>query len=161
MFEIGAAFPEMAANYGVLSGPAFSISYAIAGIFMGLLVGKTNRKNLLAAACILFSLTQIISGTTSSFAVMVGMRFILGLFVSVVEPVAFSLMGDYFPPQVRTFANSIIGTGAYVGNAAGAQLVNVVNSYGWRAAYYVKGGLGVFIGLLAFFLIKEPRRGLM
>lgn len=128
---------------------------------MGLLVGKSNRKNLLAGACVMFSLTQIISGTTNSFGVMIAMRFILGLFVSVVEPVAFSLMGDYFPPQVRTFANSIIGTGAYLGNAGGAQLVNVVNSYGWRAAYYVKGGLGIFVGILAFLLIKEPRRGLM
>jgi len=97
-FEIGAAFPEMASQYGLLSGPAFSISYAIAGIFMGLLVDKYNRKNLLAGACIIWGLTQIISGSTSSFAVMIGMRFILGLFVSMVEPAAFSLMGDYFPP---------------------------------------------------------------
>ena len=128
---------------------------------MGLLVDKFNRKNLLAGACIIWSLTQIISGSTSSFAVLVGMRFILGLFVSVVEPAAFSLMGDYFPPAVRTFANSIIGTGAYVGNAAGAQLVNVTNSFGWRAAYWTKGGLGVLIGILSFLLIKEPKRGLM
>jgi len=39
--------------------------------------------------------------------------------------------------------------------------VNVVNSYGWRTAYYVKGGLGVLIGILSFILIREPRRGLM
>ena len=128
---------------------------------MGLLVEKSNRKNLLAGACIIWSLTQIISGATNSFAVLVAMRFMLGLFVSVVEPAAFSLMGDYFPSSVRTFANSIIGTGAYLGNAGGALLVGVVSTYGWRAAYYVKGGVGVLIGILAFLLIREPRKGLM
>jgi len=29
--------------YGLFTGPAFSLSYAVAGIFMGILVEKYNR----------------------------------------------------------------------------------------------------------------------
>jgi MFS family permease len=64
IFEMRSAFPSLLQNYSLLSGPAFSISYSIAGIFMGLLVDKVNRKTLLAMACIGWSLTSIVSGTT-------------------------------------------------------------------------------------------------
>lgn len=37
-YEIYREFPEMTGLYGLLSGPAFSISYAVAGIFMGNLI---------------------------------------------------------------------------------------------------------------------------
>ena len=37
-FEIYRFFPNLSTNYGLLSGPAFSISYAISGILIGLLI---------------------------------------------------------------------------------------------------------------------------
>ena len=144
-----------------MSGPAFSVSYAVAGIFMGKLVDKYNRKNLLGCATIIWSLSQVISGTTNSFTVLMLMRFILGLLVSVVEPAAFSIVGDYFPKQIRTTANSIIGTGGYIRGASSALMVNVIALYGWRAAYFVKGDIGIIIGILVLLLIHEPKRGIM
>lgn len=60
-YEIRAAFPELFANYGLLSGPAFSISYAISGIFVGILVDKANRKSLLALACLLWGMTSLVT----------------------------------------------------------------------------------------------------
>jgi hypothetical protein len=43
-FEMRTFFPELLDNYSLLSGPAFSVSYSVAGIFMGLMVDKVNRK---------------------------------------------------------------------------------------------------------------------
>ena len=34
-YEITSAFPSLAKNYALISGPAFSISYGFGGIFMG------------------------------------------------------------------------------------------------------------------------------
>ena len=53
--------------YGILAGPAFAIAYSIAGIFTGSLSDKYNRKNLLGVACILWSATTLVQGTTNSF----------------------------------------------------------------------------------------------
>ena len=119
-FEIYKFFPEMPSMYGLLSGPSFSISYAVAGIFMGMLIQNYNRKYLLAGACAIWSLSSIVSGTTNSFAVLFFMRFLLGLFVSATEPVGFSLIGDLFPTNLRTTANSVLGAGTYLGSSSAA-----------------------------------------
>ena len=60
-YEIRTAFPELFDNYGLLSGPAFIISYAVSGIFIGIFVGKTNRKALLAAACLMWGMTSLVT----------------------------------------------------------------------------------------------------
>ena len=116
----------MAANYGLLSGPAFSVSYAVAGIFMGILVDKMSRKNLLVGAVLIWSMSTMISSSTSSFAVLFAMRFILGMFVSATEPAGYSILGDYFPRNVRTTANSILGTGAVLGSGVASLLILIV-----------------------------------
>lgn len=154
------AFPELATSYGMLSGPAFSVSYAIAGIFMGLLVEKMSRKKLLVAAVLIFSASTMVSSVTSSFYVLFLMRFILGMFVSATEPAGFSMLGDYFPKSVRTTANAVLGTGAYLGSGFSALLIMIVGSFGWRAAYAFNGLLGLAVGLIGIFVIKEPERGL-
>ena len=125
-FEMRSAFPTMLENYSLLSGPAFSISYSVAGIFMGLLVDKVNRKSLLAAACIGWSITSLISGSTSSFTVLCLMRFITGMCVSATEPAAFSILGDYFPKRLRTTANSVMNTATYVGSGIASLIVLIV-----------------------------------
>lgn len=160
IYEIGMAFPELATSYGMLSGPAFSISYAISGIFMGLLVDKMSRKNLLVLSVCIFSASTMVSSITSSFYVLFLMRFILGMFVSATEPAGFSMLGDLFPKNVRTTANAILGTGAYLGSGFASLLIMIVGSYGWRAAYAFNGALGLIVGIIALLVIKEPERGL-
>jgi sugar phosphate permease len=70
-------------------------------------------KKLLCGAVIAFSMSTVISATTSSFAVMLLMRFFLGALISATEPVGFSMLRDLFPRTVRTASNSIVGTGSY------------------------------------------------
>jgi MFS family permease len=128
---------------------------------MGLLVDKVSRKKLLCGAVIAFSMSTVISATTSSFAVMLLMRFFLGALVSATEPAGFSMLGDLFPRTVRTTANSIVGTGSYLGSGLASFLIMIVGSYGWRAAYAVKGGFGILIGLSALLVLREPERGML
>lgn len=160
IYEIQMAFPELASSYGMLSGPGFSVSYAIAGIFMGLLVDKISRKNLLVLSVCIFSASTMVSSATNSFYVLFLMRFILGMFVSATEPAGFSMLGDYFPKSVRTTANAILGTGAYLGSGFSSLLIIIVGTFGWRSAYAFNGLLGLAVGLLGLLIIREPERGL-
>ena len=151
----------MAANYGLLSGPAFSLSYAFAGIFMGLLVDKVNRKKLLLSSMFIWSLSTVISGTTNSFGVLFLMRFILGLFVSATEPAGYSLLGDFFPRKVRTTANSAIGIGGYMGGGLSSLQVVVISALGWRGTYLFNGGVGIAVAALGLILLREPEKGML
>ena len=158
-YEIEQVFPTLTQNYGLLSGPAFSVSYAVAGVFMGILVDKVNRKDLLIVSTLIFSISSMVSGYTNSFAVLFLMRFILGLFVSGIEPAGFSILGDYFPRKKRSTANALLGTGGYLGGGISALLVMVIQKYGWRAAYYVQGIFGIVMAVLGLLLMREPERG--
>ena len=110
-YEIRTAFPDLFDNYGLLSGPAFSVSYAVSGIFIGIIVGKANRKTLLAVACLMWGVTSLVTSQTTSFAVLCLCRFLLGVCVSATEPTAFSILGDYFPKRLRTTANALMNAG--------------------------------------------------
>mmetsp|Transcript_38 Transcript_38/g.69 ORF Transcript_38/g.69 Transcript_38/m.69 type:complete len:197 (-) Transcript_38:109-699(-) len=159
-YEIKSAFPELYANYGLLSGPAFSISYCIAGLFMGILVDKVNRKTLVSTACIVWSLSTILSGFTDSFYVLCLMRFVLGMSVSCTDPAAYSILGDYFPKRLRSTSNSIMNTANYIGAGISSLIVLVVAKFGWRFSYQLVGGMGLVFGLLNLFLVREPERGI-
>ena len=128
---------------------------------MGLLVDKMSRKKMIVGAVIAWSMSTLVSSVTTSFGVMLAMRFILGALVSATEPAAFSMLGDLFPRTVRTTANSIVGTGSYLGSGLASLLIMIVSTYGWRAAYVVKAAFGLATGLAAFFLLKEPERGML
>lgn len=128
---------------------------------MGLLVDKVSRKKLLYGAVIAFSLSTLVSATTSSFGVLLLMRFFLGALVSATEPAGFSMLGDLFPRSVRTTANSIVGTGSYLGSGLASFLILIVGTYGWRAAYAAKAAFGLITGLAAYLLLKEPERGML
>ena len=121
--------------YGLLSGPAFSVSFSFAGLFMGILLNSVNRKNLLVISCLVWSIASIISGSTSSFAVLCLMRFVTGACVSATDPAAFSILGDYFPKNMRSTANSLMNTGSYLGAGFSSLLVLAVSNFGWRASY--------------------------
>jgi len=128
---------------------------------MGLLVDKMSRKKLLVGAVIAFSMSTLVSSVTTSFGVLLLMRFFLGALVSATEPAAFSMLGDLFPRTVRTTANSIVGTGSYLGSGLASLLIMITGTYGWRAAYFSKAVFGLVTGFFAFLVLKEPERGML
>ena len=107
----------------------------------------------MSLAAILWSLTSLISGFTSSFYVLFLMRLILGLLVSATEPLGLSLIGDYFPKKIRTTANSVFGTGGYLGSASSVLFLYITKYLGWRWTYILSGGFGIFIGLVSLLFI--------
>ena len=70
----------------------------------------------------------------------------------------YSLVSDYFPPDKRTTANSILSSANFVGIALSSMTILLIKQIGWRASYMTMGGMGLLGGLLLFF-IKNPVRG--
>ena len=84
---------------------------------------------------------------------------LLALFESVCAPCAYSLIADYFPPEVRTTANACFAGCIFVGAAMNSVSTVMVSLIGWRATYEYVGIYGVFAGLLMLFFVQEPKRG--
>ena len=61
--------------------------------------------------------TMGLTGFVNSFVVLALMRVVHGMVNSASNPFSFSLITDYFPPDKRATANSIIHSGQYIGSA--------------------------------------------
>ena len=68
------------------------------------------------------------------------------------------MISDYFPPEKRTFANSIYTLGIYIGNSVSSLTTLVIDKVGWRYSFKLIGVCGILIGLLSLLIIKEPKR---
>jgi MFS family permease len=70
----------------------------------------------------------------------------------------YSLVSDYFPPDKRTTANSILSSANFVGIALSSMTILLIKEIGWRGSYMAMGGMGILGSLMLFFL-KNPVRG--
>ena len=89
------------------------------------------------------------------------MRILLGVFESACNPLAYSLIRDYFPPSKRSTANSILTSSIYLGGALSSLSILLIQQTGWRGDYYLTGGAGVAAGIASLVLLKEPIRGIL
>lgn len=84
-----------------------------------------------------------------------------GEFVATVP--RFSLLADYYPPELRGKAFAMLGTLRRFGSVLTplAVLTIVAATDTWRTPFYISSGGLLLVGVLAFFLLKEPVRGYM
>jgi MFS family permease len=78
-FEITSALPGFGEYYGLLSGPAYILSYSIAGIFWGIAADKFNRTKVLTFCAVGWSLCSFFSGNAENLFMFAFLRFMFGI----------------------------------------------------------------------------------
>lgn len=159
VYEISSYYPQLKQWYGLLAGFIYTIPYASFGLLAGKISDQVNRKLFLGIVVILASLTMGVSAFTSSFAVFGAMRILHGMMNSASNPLSFSLIADYFPPDRRATANSIIQAGNYIGVGVSSLSILLISSYGWKIAYGIMAAAGIAFGAATMLFVKEPERG--
>lgn len=144
---------------GALYGPAFSLIYAVCGLFMGRLADRLSRKRIILTGLTVWSLMTLISGFASSLMFLVAARFFVGVSQSSLSPAVYSLLSDYFRPGQRATVFSIYASGIFLGIGA-AFLVggSVAQSYDWRTALKVVALPGLVLAVVGAVIMKEPGR---
>ena len=73
------------------------------------------------------------------------------------NPVAYSLIADFYPENRRAFAFSVYHFGVYLGGAIG-YLCGVVNeNLNWQWTYHILGIIGIISVPIAFVTLWEPK----
>lgn len=114
---------------------------------------------MLGVLSILWSLTTVLAGYVDSFEAFAIMRVLLGILESANNPLAYSLIRDYFPPELRSTANSIFTSSIYVGGAFSSLSILLIEKFGWRGDYEITGGIGIIAGVIGLIALEEPIRG--
>ncbi len=156
--EFGLTYSEI----GALIGPAFAIVYAILGIPLAVIADRANRRNIIAISLAVFSLMTLLSSYARGFWSMAAARFGTGVGEAGTGPSIASVIADLYAPAERAAALSFYTAGlnigllvAFFGGGWTAE------HYGWRVAIMLAGVPGLFLAVLLFFTVREPKRGLV
>ncbi len=140
---------------------AFIVVYMIAAPAFGFIADRFPRLHVLAAAVAFWSVLTLLGGFAWGFWSLLIMRALTGIGEAAYASVAPAVLADEFPAKQQSRAMAFFNAAIPVGAAIGFTLGGVVGSkYGWREAFFVAGGPGLFLALVIYFL-RDPKRGAM
>lgn len=146
---------------GLLGGIAFALFYTFAGIPIARWADVGTRKNIVALAVLIWSAMTMFTSTAKSFGGLLIARIGVGVGEAGCSPPIHSMISDYFPESKRATALATYALGIPIGGAIGTLAGGWIGEYfGWRNAFLVVGLPGVFLAVIVFFTIREPKRGL-
>jgi len=151
--EFGASDTAM----GFLSGFAFALFYAVLGLPVARLADRWSRRNVLAISMVVWSGMTALCGMAGTFWQLAILRVGVGVGEAGGTPPSHSLIASYFPPEERSTAMGIFGSGTQIGVLVGMLGGAVIaDQMGWRSVFFIFGLPGVIVGLLVFVMVKEP-----
>ena len=150
-YSVAEATCLSAAEYGVLTGVAFSLFYAAASAVTGPVLDRIGArvKWLLAAAVLIWSAATAAQALASTFWLLAICRALVGLAESVTSPAAYSIIAAVVPASRRSIANAVFSVGVYWGGGLASACLLLDNRVGWRAVVAGIGALGVVATALA------------
>ncbi len=145
---------------GLLTGFAFALFYAVAGIFIARLSDLYDRRILLAISILAWSAMTAVTGTVHTFLQFFIARMGVGVGESSSVPTSNALIADLFAPTRRALALSVFTAGSFLGVWLGSAAGGYIGQhYGWRWAFYIAALPGIPLALLMFLTLKDPPRG--
>ena len=145
---------------GLLTGLAFAVLNVALGIVVARYAERGHRLSLIAVGTLLWSLATAACGIVTNWVQLLLARIGVGVGEAVGLPATQSVISDYFPPERRATALSVLllapPIGAFLGSAGGSW---IGQEYGWREAFFVFMIPGLVLALAAWALVAEPPRG--
>jgi MFS family permease len=158
---------------GLLQGLSFALFYTLMGLPLGRVADTRNRRNLIAASVVVWSLFTSFCSAAKSFWSLFFTRIGVGVGEAGLSPAAYSLIADYFPPDRLGVAISVYYMGVFLGSGVallvGGMVVDTMTRIhtvtlpllgtiaSWRVTFLIVGLPGLVFAMLAY-TIKEPLR---
>lgn len=142
---------------------AFAWAYAAAQIPGGALLDRFGTKRIYAGAIAVWSLFTLLQGLpglvvgATAVATLFALRFLVGLAEAPSFPGNARIVAAWFPGSERGTASAIFNSAQYFSLVAFAPLMGwVVHDFGWRAVFFVMGGLGLLAAAAFYLFIHDP-----
>jgi len=129
-------------------------------LFFGYYTDIVNRKKLLIIAILVGEIPCFLTGFVETYQQFFWLRALTGIGIGAIIPITYSLLADYFPPNLRSTATGCLGLVVGLGIGAGQLLAGITGpDYGWRICFILVA-MPNFIFLLFYGIFAtEPKRG--
>lgn len=145
---------------GLVGGLAFVMFYSIMGVPIAWLADRYSRRNIIAIGLAFWSLMTTATGFAANLWQLALTRFLMGAGEAAGVSPANSMLSDLFDDLRRPLAVSVMTSGSTLGMVL-AYLIGgwVDEGFGWRAVFFIGGLPGLFVALVFYLCVREPRRG--
>jgi len=149
-----------ATRMGVLLS-AFSLSYAIAQLPMGILLDRVGERIVLGAGMFLWSATQAATGLVRGFASFFAARIGLAVGESPFVVSAVKSVHDWFDVRDRATPMGIVNSSTTMGQAIAPPILTVAMlAFGWRGMFMLIGLPGMLLSI-AWFVFYRDRKDIV
>jgi MFS family permease len=125
----------------------------------GYLYDRYARARLLALASFIWGSTTWVSAIAPTFPLFLASRASTGIDDSS-YPGLYSLISDYFGPQIRGKVYGLLQLSQPLGYMLGLLVATLLSGViGWRGVFYFTGSLGLVLAVVIFLGVKEAPRG--
>ncbi|HET9630198.1 MAG TPA: MFS transporter [Novosphingobium sp.] len=178
---ISVLVPSLKADLGItdvqvslLQGMSFALFFAVAGIPIGRLVDRLNRRNIIIIGVLVWSLMTLLCGMARDYNELLLARIGVGVGEATLIPAAYSIVADYFASDERGLPMSVLGCASAIGGAGasaaggavllmveGEKWARLLAEHGiaeWRATLIVFGLPGPLVALLLLTFAEPVRR---
>jgi MFS transporter, ACS family, D-galactonate transporter len=146
-----------ASQLGLLFAAFFS-TYTAMQFVVGWVVDRFDPNRVLAVGFLLWSLATALTGMVSGFALLLAMRFTLGIGESVAMPSGSKILACHLPEHRRGFASGAMMAALRCGNAIGTLGAGLLMArFGWRPVFIAIGLTS--LGWLPAWAKWKPRGG--
>ena len=123
---------------------AFFWTYVPGHFLSGWLSERIDPYRTLALGLLVWSLATLLTGMALGFAMLLGLRLLLGLGESAAWPASSKLLAMHVSGERLASANAMTGAGLMLGNGVGILLGGLmIAQFGWRALFFVFGALSL------------------
>jgi len=128
-------------------------------LFWGPLSDRWVRKYIIAIGTVIWSgltwMTAFVTGFSGMLLARASMSFAEGCF----NPSAYALLTDSTPKRRHGLILGLMSLTYPVGTAAALVVASLIGTQNWRQPFKIYGVIGLFLGILVLWLIREPQRG--
>jgi predicted MFS family arabinose efflux permease len=135
------------------------LSWGFFAIIMGGLSDKIGRRKVLIPSIIAFSLLSGVSGVATSLTSLLLVRAIMGVTEGSFCPTSFAACGDASHPSRRGFNLGLQQCGFALFGLAVAPILatQLLQFMTWRTIFMLVAVPGLILGVLMYFIIREPK----
>lgn len=146
-------------SLGLVTGLGFVLLYSVLSVPVARLADRSNRRNILAAGLVVWSLMTCLTGLATNIWQLTAARFLLGAAEAAAVAPSISLIGDMFSRSRRPLTLSVLTTGSGLSSILFIPLVAMLaQAQGWRTAFLAAGYTGLALAALLLLTVREPGR---
>jgi len=137
--------PDQILSQGVLLLNMQMGGMLVGGLIWGIIGDKRGRLSVLFGSIVMYSLANIANGFVQTVPQYAALRFIAGIGLAGELGAGITLVSEIMPSHTRGYGTMIVATVGILG-AVVASLIG--DSFDWRIAYFIGGGMGIALLVL-------------